>query len=94
MAAAIRETREEAGINVDERDLSLEYAFSLYDAERDTVIARLLFVARVEMDDVKLSHEHTEFWWSDIDEVEDLFSATSLRGALGFIREHRLAELT
>lgn len=89
-AAAIRETEEEAGIMLKEEDLSLAYAFSVYDEESDTVIHRLLFVANVETDDVRLSHEHSAFWWSDLDEAEALFATTSWNSALRFVRERQL----
>lgn len=88
-AAALREVEEEAGIVIDEQDLSLEYAFSVYDTETDTVIVRLLFIARTNSDDIRLSHEHIAFWWRDLDEVEELFATTSWNDALIFLRERQ-----
>ena len=94
MAAAIRETKEETGIELTERDLSLEYAFSVYDEETDTVITRLLFVAYVASDAVSLSHEHIEFGWRDMSTVQELFSETSWSEALYFVRNYRLTPLS
>ena len=88
-AAAVRETQEESGITLSERNLSLEYAFSVYDSKSDAVMTRLLFMARTETDTVQLSREHIAYWWRSFSEVSELFAETSWRDALQFVGQYR-----
>lgn len=65
---AIRELREEAGIQVQTSDLELVQGFSYIWKDQDAV-TRLMYFVEVDMPEVTLSWEHEGYWWMDAKEV-------------------------
>lgn len=87
--AAVRETKEEAGIDLHARNLQLVYAVS--DVVQDGLnVTWLFYVAHTEAQDVRLSHEHQEFAWKTLDETIAVINYDRQKKAFEYIRSHNL----
>lgn len=69
--AAARELKEETGIEVDQKDLELVYAFSRL-AKPDLSISGYIFHVVVDSPEVSLSWEHDKYWWKTKEELTGL----------------------
>ncbi|MDA3840784.1 MAG: NUDIX hydrolase [Patescibacteria group bacterium] len=66
---ALRETREEAGINID--DLSLFYHTSNVDVGKNKQFVRMIFIGSYSNNDVILNpEEHIDYEWVDINNID------------------------
>jgi 8-oxo-dGTP diphosphatase len=81
-----REIREEAGLSVAPADLTLVYAAT--EAYEKISVTRLLFVAKVSDAPVKLSHEHSDFKWVDIQTALTEFTHHFYGKGLQFAYDH------
>ena len=75
--AAIRETKEEAGIEVAVGQLELLYTGTEFYAPKGENVHRSLFIARASDEqarNVTLSHEHDSYKWATLDEVLEDFN--------------------
>tara|TARA_A100001011_G_C14322509_1_gene851597 strand:- start:8893 stop:9366 length:474 start_codon:yes stop_codon:yes gene_type:complete len=66
---ALRELMEETGL-VAYRLFTVDKVNTFYDANRDTMNLIPVFGAIVKSNDVKLSNEHTEFKWCNVNETK------------------------
>lgn len=90
--AAARETKEEAGIRLEPRDLQLVY--SLCQAvEPELNVVWLFFTGRTDADTVTLSHEHTEYRWATLDEALTLIEYGRQKTMLEYVRANGLLAL-
>lgn len=87
--AAARETKEEAGIDVDPRQLKLAYA-TCQAVEPGLNVVWLFFVARTEQGNVILSHEHDEYRWVPVDEAIRLIEYDRQKTMLEYVRDNGL----
>lgn len=86
-AAAVRETMEEAGIVIHERDLTL--GFSMAEETDKGNVCWLFYVAPVTAPlAVTLSHEHSESQWVPLAEVENYIQYKRQQRALRHIADH------
>lgn len=69
---AIRETEEEAGINISIDSLKLIYTINNIQATNKRLTNWLIFTANTTKTEVKLSNEHDEYSWYSIKEALDL----------------------
>lgn len=88
VAAAARETEEEAGININPKDLHL--AFTLTDMTDDGNVCWLIFIGHVERTDVRLSFEHDQYRWVSPDESLELITYHRQHKALKHIFDNNL----
>lgn len=88
--AAVRETHEEAGIDLHARNLQLVYAVSDV-VQNDLNVTWLFFVARIqEVPEVVLSNEHSEYSWKTLDEVIEAVEYDRQKKAFEYIRNNHL----
>jgi len=90
---AIREAYEEAGLRVREQDLTLAYTYTRYEKDKDTIVTRLLYIARDYSGNVKLSNEHDAYWWVAPTELKERFKDTSWEEAVGFVLAYTLLDM-
>lgn len=69
MQAATREIFEEAGINIELKQLSLIYTGTIFVDQYNETHHRLLFVARVQSPKIALSAEHTSYRWFPVEDA-------------------------
>lgn len=69
--AAARETDEEAGINLDPKNLKVVYATNAVKTPKDEPynISWIFFVGKTDQSGVTISDEHSEFAWMELDEA-------------------------
>ena len=71
--AAIRETKEETGIGLDQKSVQLAYAQTTYIPEENKSITKMLYIAHVEdTPKVTLSWEHSDCTWVPLDELHTI----------------------
>ena len=88
--AAVRETKEEAGIDVHARNLQLVYAVSDV-VQNDLNVTWLFFVAHMQgTPAITLSKEHSEHSWKTLDEVIEAVEYDRQKIAFVYIRDHHL----
>jgi 8-oxo-dGTP pyrophosphatase MutT (NUDIX family) len=87
--AAARETFEEAGIDIDAKDLKLVYSETKVVDESLNVVW-LFFVGHTAITDVKLSSEHSEFCWAPLEEAIDILEYDRQKRMLSHIRDNQL----
>lgn len=89
--AALRECREEVGIDVSVNTVKLVYTDRHYfDDDSTKLVNWLLFYGLSEEVAVKLSFEHDEYRWVSASEAVNLLSYVRYKNALNFLYEHRL----
>ena len=88
--AAVRETKEEAGIDLHARNLQLVYALS--DVVQDDLnVTWLFFVGHIQGEPaVTISSEHKEFAWMTLDEAIAEIDYERQKVAFTYIRDHHL----
>lgn len=85
---AIREAKEEAGVDLDENSVCLAYAETAYYSKENKSISKLLYIAHVDATpEVTLSWEHSDFRWVPLTEL----SAVELRPFFKKAIEYSLA---
>lgn len=67
LAAGSREIREETGITIPIAELKLVSADTMVYEDSDLNVNRLLLVGHIRKVDIKLSSEHDQYEWVDID---------------------------
>lgn len=68
--AAIREAKEECGIDLDTSKVQLAYAETAYYEKESKSITKLLYIARVdEAPEITLSWEHSDYMWVPVGEL-------------------------
>ncbi len=87
--AAIRETQEEAGIDLRARNLNLVYSISEV-AQDDLSVVWLFYIAQVQKPEVTISHEHSEFAWMSIDGAIEAIDYDRQKRAFSYIRDNHL----
>lgn len=87
--AAVRETREETGIDLHARNLQLVYAISDV-VQNDLNVTWLFYVAHVDKPEVTTSSEHTEYAWKTLDEAIAEIDYDRQKKAFEYIRANRL----
>lgn len=87
--AAVRETKEEADIELQPHDLRLVYAVS-HCFEGGPNVTWLFYVAHVGSPDVAVSAEHTEHAWKTLDEAISEVEYERQKKAFAYIRDNRL----
>lgn len=91
--AAARETAEEAGIQVEVRDLVLVYAMT--EVPKDGLSVTWLFHrGHTAESDVTLSEEHSEFQWVSLDEALTMITYHRQNKALQYVRDNDLLNAT
>ena len=88
--AAVRETKEEAGIDLHARNLQLVYAVS--DVVQDDLnVTWLFYVAHLQSEpSVTLSKEHSEHAWKTLEEVIAEVDYDRQKTAFTYIRDNHL----
>lgn len=77
LAAAVREAREECGIQLKGAHITLAYTNTTYYEQENKSVTKLLYIAHLEDTPlIKLSWEHSNYAWIPIDEL----SSVDLRG--------------
>lgn len=89
-AAAIRETQEEAGLEIN--DLQLVYCFSEPDEARFGTGNWLTYTARVQSSAVQLSFEHDEYVWVSPAELSARITYDRQKRMLTYVLKHALFE--
>lgn len=90
-AGQLREIQEETGLTLSFDDLRVVYgATEFYD--EGLSVTRLLYVGFVDTDDVRLSFEHDEFKWVDIDTALQEFPHPFYGVGLKYARDHGLLQ--
>lgn len=87
--AAARETKEEAGIDVDPRQLRLAYV-TCQVVESGLNVVWLFFIGQAGHDGVTISHEHSEHRWVTIDKAIGLIEYDRQRVMLEYVRDNGL----
>lgn len=71
--AAIREAKEECGIDIDTKNIQLAYAQTAYYEKENKSVSKLLYIAHVaEVPKVTLSWEHSDFKWVPVGELREV----------------------
>lgn len=90
-AAALRECREEVGINISSDAVKLVYTDRHYfDDDSTKLVNWLLFYGLTAEEQVNLSFEHDEYRWVSASEAVDLLSYDRYKNAISFLSKHRL----
>ena len=88
--AAVRETKEEAGIELHARNLQLVYAVSAV-VHDDLNVTWLFYVTHLhDNPGVVLSHEHTEYSWEFLDKVIEKVDYERQKRAFEYVRANNL----
>ena len=87
-AAAVRETREEAGIQVDSANIRLVYTKS--GMVNDENVCWLFFIGYTEATEVTLSAEHDKADWLSLDEAIAHITYDIQRDFLTYVRDNNL----
>jgi 8-oxo-dGTP diphosphatase len=87
--AAVRETKEEAGIDLHARNLQLVYAVSDV-VQNDLNVTWLFYIDHVDKPEVAVSDEHKEYAWHTLDEVIDIIDYDRQKKAFEYIRTNHL----
>lgn len=87
--AAVRETQEEAGLDLRARNLQLVYATSAI-TEDDLNVVWLFFIARTTNSTVSLSKEHSEYQWVSLDKAIELLDYERQKTAFTYVRNNDL----
>lgn len=87
--AAVRETKEEANIELRPNDLRLLYAMT-HCFEGGPNVTWLFYVAHVGNPDVAVSAEHAKYAWKTLDEAIDQIEYDRQKKALEYIRDNHL----
>lgn len=82
-AAAIRETYEETGLNVEILDFAGLWS---YARKSDYFLTGMIFIAEAKTKEVTISHEHNDYRWVKPEEIKDYFIQDSLKEALAAIK--------
>lgn len=76
--AVVRETREEAGIELNPREIKLVYAQTAFFAAENKSVTKLLYITRVEeAPEVTLSWEHQSYEWVSLENAVAALSRPS-----------------
>lgn len=86
--AAVREVWEEAGLELDPTKVKLVFAES--GLRNETPTTWLFFVGKVNDTGVRLSEEHEDFEWMDLDQALDQMEDERHKRLLGYIKQHNL----
>jgi 8-oxo-dGTP diphosphatase len=89
VAAAQRETLEEAGLDIPASHFELCYAATEANEKR-SVIRLCFYVKGTSYDDIALSHEHEDYRWVSIDEATELLKNSMWGKALVYLHKHNL----
>ena len=82
--AAIREIKEETNLRV-KKLWSVPNVNSFYSSEKDAIILIPVFAALVDIGEVKLSEEHSDFQWCDYSKAASLLAWEGQRKSLEII---------
>lgn len=88
IAAAVRETKEEAGILITSEDLTLVYTMSAMTEKGN--VCWLIFIGQTDVEKVQLSNEHCEFYWATEQEALEMVTYDRQQIALEYIFENAL----
>ncbi len=91
---ALRELREETGIELQPGDLTLAYAMTGYYEPKQESYTHLRYIVKLDYTpDVTVSWEHKSYEWSDFDTVLDKYELRPhFTVALKYIQEHKLLD--
>lgn len=85
-----RELSEEAGIDAPSSQTMLVYTFSKIDDQ--VVKLRFLYLTKVSSPIIRLSHEHDDFLWLDLAELQRSFAETSWGVAINELVKNSLLD--
>lgn len=90
--AVQRELKEEAGIIIDSRVITLGYAKTIFFEKTNKSLNRLLYVARIDhTPDVKISCEHETYAWTSLETFADTHTMRPFYDeAIRYVVAHRL----
>jgi len=90
--AALRELQEELGVQPIECHV-LPIINSFYHARRHTITHSVVFAARIDLHtEIKLSHEHSEYFWCSPEEAEQKLIMPSHIQSVKILCEYMLNE--
>lgn len=87
--AVVRETMEEAGLTIDPKQLKLVYTMT-EPAKEGLSGNWLFFVAPTNQTDVKISNEHVEYAWVELEKALEYITYDRQNKALRYIAENDL----
>ncbi len=83
--AAIREAKEECGVNLEAKKIQLAYAETAYYEKENKSVSKLLYIAHVTgSPDITLSWEHSDYEWTPIDELQSVVLRPFLKKAVEY----------
>lgn len=90
--AVVRETREEAGIELNPREIKLVYAQTAFFEAENKSVTKLLYIAKVEeTPEVTLSWEHQSYEWIPLENAVTALSRPSFyKDAVAYVLSHDL----
>ena len=89
--AAIRETKEECGVDVDLKNTQLAYTQTTYYEKEKKSVSKLLYIARVhETPRIVLGWEHSDYRWVSINELWSIALRPFLKEAIEYSISHGL----
>jgi 8-oxo-dGTP pyrophosphatase MutT (NUDIX family) len=89
--AALREAKEEAGIELDPQNVRLAFAeTAFYPAEHKSV-SKLLYIAQVDgTPAITLSWEHSDYKWVSLEDLESIAFRPFFKQAIEYSRVNKL----
>lgn len=89
--AAIREAKEEAGIDLDEKNVRLVYAETRYYEKENKSISKLLYIAHIDSaPEITLSWEHSDYKWVPVDELHTIELRPFFKSAIEYSISNKL----
>lgn len=89
--AAIREAREECGINLDAKNVQLAFTETAFYEKESKSITKLLYIARVEdTPGITLSWEHNDYKWVPVNELHIIDLRPFFKKAIEYSIANRL----
>lgn len=87
----VREAKEEAGIDLGEKNIRLAYAETAYYPNEGKSVSKLLYIAYVDnTPKVRLSWEHSDFKWVSLNELHSIAFRPFLKEATNYLLEHEV----
>lgn len=84
--AVIRETKEETGIDLDQKTVRLAYAQTAHIPEENKSVSKLLYIAHINHDpEIILSWEHNDFKWVSINKLDTIEFRPFFKQAVNYV---------